>query len=175
VGYIKDMNFYVITVVSNDTEEGWKAPLEEIKVENKSELFDKIQEVIDKYRLNYRLFVSELFDVMWKWTFFYDLKKSQKKYRLIIAAAILFLMCILVGIGRKFIWQGSFLEGFLYQFALLLSVFATLTILYILRKKFHKVGTVVVGSLFMLCGIVLLGVVLLLGVLILNSIFHFWF
>ncbi len=48
VGYIE--NLYFITVVSNDTEEGWKNPLDEIMVENKAVLADKIQETVYKYR-----------------------------------------------------------------------------------------------------------------------------
>ena len=50
VGYIKHMNSYVITVVSNNTEEGWEKPLEEINAEDKTVLIDKIQETIYKYR-----------------------------------------------------------------------------------------------------------------------------
>ena len=50
VGYIERMHFYFITVVSSDTAEGWKNPLEEIKVEDKTVLVDKIQENIYKYR-----------------------------------------------------------------------------------------------------------------------------
>ena len=50
VGYIERMHSYFITVVSSDTEDGWKKTLEEIKVEDKTVLVDKIQETIYKYR-----------------------------------------------------------------------------------------------------------------------------
>lgn len=50
VGYIERMHSYFITVVSSDTEEGWKQPVEEVKVEDKTVLADKIQETIYKYR-----------------------------------------------------------------------------------------------------------------------------
>ena len=50
VGYIESMHSYFITVVSSDTTDGWKKPLEEIKVEDKTVLVDKIQETIYKYR-----------------------------------------------------------------------------------------------------------------------------
>ena len=36
VGYIERMHSYLITVVSNDTDEGWENPLEEINIENKA-------------------------------------------------------------------------------------------------------------------------------------------
>ena len=50
VGYIERMHSYFITVVSSDTVEGWKQPVEEVKVEDKTVLADKIQETIYKYR-----------------------------------------------------------------------------------------------------------------------------
>ena len=50
VGYIERMHSYFITVVSSDTSEGWKQPVEEVKVEDKTVLADKIQETIYKYR-----------------------------------------------------------------------------------------------------------------------------
>ena len=50
VGYIERMRSYFITVVSSDTADGWKQPVEEVKVEDKTVLADKIQETIYKYR-----------------------------------------------------------------------------------------------------------------------------
>lgn len=50
IGYIKRMQSYFITVVSSDTEEGWKNPIEEINVVDKTVLIYKIQETIYKYR-----------------------------------------------------------------------------------------------------------------------------
>ena len=49
VGYIERMHSYFITVVSSDTAERWKNPLEEIQVEDKAVLVEKIQETIYKY------------------------------------------------------------------------------------------------------------------------------
>ena len=51
VGYIERMHSYFITVVSSDTADGWKQPVEEVKVEDKTVLADKIQETIYKYRM----------------------------------------------------------------------------------------------------------------------------
>lgn len=50
VGYIERKHAYFITVVLSDTAEGWKNPLEEMKVEDKTVLVEKIQETIYKYR-----------------------------------------------------------------------------------------------------------------------------
>ena len=176
VGYINHLNSYFITVVSSNTEEGWKNPLEEIKIENKAELFDKIQETICKYRKkNYLTVEAEQFDNMWKWTFFHNFKESRKKRGLIGAIGILFLLCVIRGLGQKYIWQGSFWEGFLYPFILFFAIFIISTILYVLMKKAPKAGSLVAGTLLILSIVFLLGIVLLIIVLLLNSFLHFWF
>ena len=176
VGYIERMHSYLITVVSNDTDEGWENPLEEINIENKAELFDKIQETICNYRKkNYLTFESEQFDNMWKWTFFHDFKESRKKHGVIGAICILFLLCVIRGLGKKFIWQGSFWEGFLYPFVLFFAIFIISTILYVLMKKAPKAGSFVSGVLLILSIVFLAGIVLLIIVLLLNSFLHFWF
>ena len=176
VGYIERMHSYLITVVSNDTDEGWENPLEEINIENKAELFDKIQETICNYRKkNYLTFESEQFDNMWKWTFFHDFKESKKKHGVIGAICILFLLCVIRGLSKKFIWQGSFWEGFLYPFVLFFAIFIISTILYVLMKKAPKAGSFVSGVLLILSIVFLAGIVLLIIVLLLNSFLHFWF
>ena len=43
-------NIYYITVVSSDDIKGWKNPLEIISVPDKKNLYDKIQETIEKYQ-----------------------------------------------------------------------------------------------------------------------------
>ena len=176
VGYIECMHSYLITVVSNDTHEGWENPLEEINIENKAELFDKIQETICNYRKkNYLTFESEQFDNMWKWTFFHDFKESKKKHGVIGAICILFLLCVIRGLSKKFIWQGSFWEGFLYPFVLFFAIFIISTILYVLMKKAPKAGSFVSGVLLILSIVFWAGIVLLIIVLLLNSFLHFWF
>ena len=176
VGYIERMRSYLITVVSNDTDEGWENPLEEINIENKAELFDKIQETICNYRKkNYLTFESEQFDNMWKWIFFHDFKESRKKHGVIGAICILFLLCVIRGLSKKFIWQGSFWEGFLYPFVLFFAIFIISTILYVLMKKAPKAGSFVSGVLLILSIVFLAGIVLLIIVLLLNSFLHFGF
>ena len=176
VGYIERMHSYLITVVSNDTDEGWENPLEEINIENKAELFDKIQETICNYRKkNYLKFESEQFDNMWKWTFFHDFKESRKKHGVIGAICILFLLCVIRGLSKKFIWQGSFWEGFLYPFVLFFAIFIISTILYVLMKKAPKAGSLVAGILLILSVVFLLGIALLIIAVLLNSFLHFWF
>lgn len=176
VGYIESIHAYFITVVSSDTAEGWKNPLEEIKIENKAELFDKIQETICKYRKkNYLTFEAEQFDNMWKWIFFHNFKESRKKHGLIGAICILFVLCVIRGLGQKYIWQGSFGEGFLYPFVLFFAIFIISTILYVLMKKAPKAGSAVASVLLILSIVFFAGIILLIIVLLLNSFLHFWF
>lgn len=173
VGYIERLNSYVITVVSSDTEEGWKDPLEQITVNNRSELSDKIQDTICKYRqMDYPTFLSELITPVLP--FLRGLKESRKKLG-IGAAGIVIMLCIVRGIVQKFIWQGSFWEGFLYQLALLFAIFIISAVFYVLMKKAPKVGSFILSAFIILGIAFLLGVVLLVILLLLNSFLHFWF
>ena len=91
------------------------------------------------------------------------------------AICILFVLCVIRGLGQKFIWQGSFWEGFLYPFVLFFAIFIISTILYVLMKKAPKAGSFVFGVLLILSIVFLAGIVLLIIVLLLNSFLHFWF
>ena len=124
---------------------------------------------------DYLLFELDQFDQMWKSVFVHDFKESRRKHGLPIAAAILLLICVARGLGMKFIWQGTFWEGFLYPFVLFLFVFVITTIFYILAKKAPKVGAVVAEILLWGCMLFLGGLVLLIVVLLLNSVLNFWF
>ena len=176
VGYIEHTQSYVITVVSNDTEEARKEPLEEIKVENKDELLEKIQEVIDKCRQDqYSTFALGQFDRMWKVIFFHDFKQSRKKHGCYIASSVLLLLCLIRGLSQKFIFGGTFWEGFLYPLAVFLGGMLLITPIYFLGKKAPNVGAVVARILLILCLLFLAGILLLLIVLLLNYWLHFWF
>lgn len=124
---------------------------------------------------DYLMFELDQLDQMWKWVFFYDFKDARKRRGLLIAVVTLLLLCVARGIGRKFIWQGTFWEGFLYPFALFLFVFVITTIFYILAKKAPKVGAVVAEIFLVLSVLFLGGIALLIVVLLLNSFLHFWF
>ena len=124
---------------------------------------------------DYLLFELDQFDQMWKRVFFYDFKESRKRRGVLIAVVTLLLLCVARGLGMKFIWQGTFWEGFLYPFALFLFVLVITTIFYILAKKAPKVGAVVAEIFLWGCMLFFGGLVLLIVVLLLNSVFHFWF
>ena len=50
VGKSSQDNIYYITVVSSDDIKEWENPLETISVTDKKNLYDKIQETIEKYQ-----------------------------------------------------------------------------------------------------------------------------
>lgn len=106
------------------------------QAENNGEKF------IDIYK-DYLVFELELFDKMWKNVFFHDFKKSRQKHGVLKACIILLIICVLRGIGRKFIWQESFWQGFLYPFAI--AALGTIAVLplYILKKKAPKAAEVI--------------------------------
>ncbi len=124
---------------------------------------------------DYLVFELDQFDQMWKRVFAHDFKASRRKYGLPMAAVILLLLCVVRGLAMKFIWQGTFWEGFFYPFALFLVGSLIITPLYILHKKAPKAGAVVAGILLVLSVFFLGGLVLLIVVLLLNSVLHFWF
>ena len=124
---------------------------------------------------DYLMFELDQFDQMWKRVFVHDFKESRRKHGLPIAVAILLLICVVRGLAVKFIWQGTFWDGFLHPLALSLLVFVITTIFYILAKKAPKVGAVVAEILLVLSVLFLGGIALLIIVLLLNSFFHFWF
>lgn len=115
-----------------------------------------------------------LFDLMWKYTFFHDFKKSRKKYGVIIASVLLLLICIIRGFSNKFLWQGSFLEGFIYPIIIFAIGSAIMLPIYILMKKCPKTAAKLV-SVMMIVIIAFFALLALSAiVLIVNSIFHFW-
>jgi cation transport ATPase len=176
IGYIKRLNSYFITVVSSDTAEGWNNPLDEIKVENKAELFEKIQEAIYKHRQNkYLSFETEPLENVQKQSFFQNFKGFKKKHQILGVAGIVLLLCVIRGLAQKFIWQASFWKGFLHTFALFVVVFNVTAILYVLKKKSPKVASFIARTLLILGILFLLGIVLLVIVLILKSFLHFDF
>lgn len=50
IGKSEKMNIYYITVVASNDRNGWKNPLFELPVDNKNDLYSRIQETIIKFR-----------------------------------------------------------------------------------------------------------------------------
>lgn len=101
------------------------------------------------------------FDIMLKYVFFHDFKKSRKKYGTPVACLILLLICISRGFARLFIWKESFWSGFLYPFALVLAGSAIILPIYLLGKKFPRVASVIITIILAIC-FLFLGAILLL-------------
>ncbi len=110
------------------------------------------------------------FDVMWKYVFFHDFKKSRAKHGTIIASGILLLLCILRGIGKVLIWKESFWSGFLYPFAIALAGSIIILPLFLLNKKLPKVASIIATVLLVLIVLFFAGIFLLIIYGIINSI-----
>ena len=112
------------------------------------------------------------FDFMWKYAFFHDFKESRAKHGTAIACVILFVLCILRGIGSVLIRNESFWYGFLYPFAI--AFFGTIIILplFLLSKKFPKVASVIATILLGLIIILFIAIFVLILYGILMSIIN---
>lgn len=110
------------------------------------------------------------FDVMWKYVFFHDFKKSRAKHGAIIACGILLLLCILRGIGKVLIWKESFWSGFLYPFVISLAASIIILPLFLLSKKFPKVASIIATVLLVLIILFFVGIFFLILYGIVNSI-----
>ena len=110
------------------------------------------------------------FDVMWKYVFFHDFKKSRAKHGTIIACGILLLLCVLRGIGKVLIWKESFWSGFLYPFAIALAASFIILPLFLLSKKFPKGASIIATVLLVLIILFFVGIFLLILYGIINSI-----
>jgi len=110
------------------------------------------------------------FDIMWKYVFFHDFKKSRAKHGTVIACGILLLLCILRGIGKVLIWKESFWSGFLYPFIIALAGTIIILPLFLMSKKFPKVASVIATILLGLIFLFFIGIFLLTLYGIINSI-----
>ena len=110
------------------------------------------------------------FDVMWKYVFFHDFKKSRAKHGTIVACIILLLICVLRGIGKVLIWKESFWSGFLYPFAIALAASIIILPLFLLSKKFPNVTSIIATVLLVLIILFFVGIFLLILYGIINSI-----
>ena len=101
------------------------------------------------------------FDIMMKYVFFHDFKKSRAKHGTVIACGILLLLCVLRGIGKVLFWKESFWSGFLYPFVIALAASIIILPLFLLSKKFPKVASVIATILLGLIVLFFAGIIIL--------------
>lgn len=154
--------------VSIDTLDG-DACMEEIgKEEAEGQTFvDICRDYID--------FEENIFMMMWKYVFFCDLKSTKARYGRIGVAITVLILCILRGLGKQFLWQGNFFEGFFYPFILFFGGNLIHTPIYILSKKHSKIAGVITGIIAYIVIAFFALLFLFIIVLLLNSVFHFWY
>lgn len=123
---------------------------------------------------DYLMFELDSFDFMWKWAFFHDFKASRQKHGVVIACGILLLICIVRGIGGKFIWHKSFWQVFLYPFAVAIVGTIIVLPLYILSKKVPKIASAIASIMFYIILIFFLLLFIIIVVGIINSVSIFF-
>ncbi len=101
------------------------------------------------------------FDFMMKFAFFHDFKKSRTKHGIIKASIILFLLCVLRGIGKVVIWKESFWSGFFYPFIIFLIGSIIIIPLFLLSKKYPKFASIIANILLWLIVLFFGGILLL--------------
>ena len=105
----------------------------------------------------------------------FEFKRDKEKLGLKKAFIIVFIIAVIRGLSRHFIWKGSFWDGFLYPFTLFIMASVILLPLYFLNKINPKLASFICKILFILSSIFIGAIIILLIVLLLNSKFHFWF
>ncbi|MCD8375486.1 MAG: MerR family transcriptional regulator [Oscillospiraceae bacterium] len=117
-----------------------------------------------------------IFENLWRYAYLVDidLRDIKWRYGTIGAALFVVLLCVLRGLGQKFLWHGSFLEGFTGPFLTFLLASALLFPMFALKYR-HPVAAKRYGMVLTVLALLLLvAIALLLVALLLNPIFSFW-
>ncbi len=106
----------------------------------------------------------DIFNTMWKKCFLLNFKKIYERVGYKKAFIIIFVILVVRGLSKKFLWQGNFGEGFLYPIEIFLIASAIILPIILLGKKYPKVARVIFMVIFIAGCIFLIGVVLFLVV-----------
>ncbi len=109
---------------------------------------------------DYLKFEQNLLDIMWKYVFSHDFKKSRKKFGTTIAIGIVLLICVLRGILKVVIVHESFWDGFLYPFIIFVAGSIIILPIYILSKKAPKIASII-SKILLIVGIIFISTCIL--------------
>ena len=112
-----------------------------------------------------------IFDTMWKRVFFLDFKKYRDRLGWKKAFIFIFVILIIRGLSEKFIWHESFWEGFLYPIGLFLTVSIIFLPIFLIGKKYPKVGSTMMTVIYFLSIAILVCIFLLLGIGVIKGLF----
>lgn len=107
-----------------------------------------------------------IFDAVLKGVFFINFKKHRERWGYVIASVFLFVLLIIRGLSKKFLWHESFWDGVLYPIELFLIVSIIFLPIFLIGKKYPKAAKIIftiivyAGCVF-LAGIFLLFVIAL--------------
>lgn len=99
---------------------------------------------------DYLMFELHEFERMWKYVFFFNFRKSRKKFGVPITCGLLLLICIIRGTLGAVFWQESFWNGFLYPFVIFLIGSIIILPIYILSKKAPKLAQIICNIIIVL-------------------------
>lgn len=127
--------------------------------------FDTLQDFLDAE--------LDIFDIMWKRVFFLNSKKIRDRWGYKKFFILIFVILIIRGLVKKFLWHESFFEGFLYPIFLFFIVSAILIPVILIAKKFPKAGHNIMTVIFVAgCLILALMIAGLLFVVIRGMLFN---
>ncbi len=112
-----------------------------------------------------------IFDIMWKRVFLLDFKKYRDRWGWKKAFVFIFIVLIIRGLSKKFIWHESFLEGFLYPIGLFLTVSMIFLPIFLIGKKYPKVGSAIMTVIYFLGIGILACIFLVLGIGVIKGLF----
>lgn len=121
---------------------------------------------------DYMQFEKDTFSSMWQNVFFHNFGKTEKKFGLIGAVAIVLVICVIRGLMCQFVWKSkSFFEAFIYPFEIFAAASAILAPIYFIAKRKPKAALIITNVIFVICALFLAGLIGLLVVGIILYIF----
>ncbi len=112
-----------------------------------------------------------IFDTMWKRVFFLDFKKYRDRLGWKKTFVFIFVILIIRGLSKKFIWHESFWEGFLYPIGLFLIVSMIFLPVFFIAKKHPKVASTIMTVIFFLSIGILAYILIILGIAVIKGLF----
>ena len=121
------------------------------------------------------VFEISMFDDMWKRVFLHDFEDSRKRHGVLIAVLILIAICIVRGISNKYLWHGTFFQGFFYPLGVFFIGSLILLPLYLLSKISPKLAGIASGVVLFIALLILALIIIGIPLLIANYFYHFMF
>lgn len=104
--------------------------------------------------------MGDVLDDLLQRVFFKDITTYRREKGILYMVGIMLLLCIVRGLGNVFVWQESFLEGFLSPLFVCLMVMVMIIPLFLLGKKMPKLAGAI-ATVFIVSAVLFLGAIIL--------------